>query len=274
MPTDAVLVEAKSPARINQLHEIADYRNLLLELTRKELRLKYRRSNLGILWSLLNPLLMMLVYTLVFSVIARFPIRHYPMLVLPGLLAWNFMGSALTQSANVVVFNQNLVKKVYFPHEVLPLATVGANLINFLLSLLVLIPFLIYFRPPLMASLVLLPLLFLFETAFIAGLALLVSSLNVFFRDIEYLLGILLLMWFFVTPVIYPYSSAVIPHLVRSLLVVNPMTWLLDSYQQILYWGDWPRAAFVLGYGALSLLLLWGGALLFASLKVHFAEEV
>lgn len=274
MPTDAVLVEARAPARINQLREIADYRSLLIELIRKDLRLKYRRSNLGILWSLLNPLLMMLVYTLVFSVIARFPIRHYPMLVLPGLLAWNFMASALTQSANVVVFNQNLVKKVYFPHEVLALATVGSNLVNFLISLVVLVPFIAYFRPPLMISVVLLPLLFAFETAFITGLSLLISALNVFFRDVEYLMGILLLMWFFLTPVIYPYSSPIIPHLVRQLLVVNPMTWLLDSYQRILYWGQWPTAAFFLGFAGLSLLVFAGGAVLFARLKIHFAEEV
>lgn len=254
--------------------ELIRYRSLAFELIRKDLRLKYKRSVLGILWSLFNPLLLMLVYTLVFSTIARFPLKHYPMFLLSGLLAWNFVTNVLSQSVTSIVNNANLVKKVYFPREVLVVGVVGANLVNFMISLLLLVPFIIFFQIHLGPALLFLPLLIILEVAFVLGVAFAVAALDVYFRDIEHLIQVFLLVWFFGTPIIYPYSTSLLSARVRQFLVFNPMTWLMDSYQRVLYWNYWPRADFLLLFGVSAIALLLIGAAVFARLKPSFAEEV
>lgn len=216
----------------------------------------------------------MLVYTLVFSTIARFPLQHYPAFLLSGLLAWNFVTNVLTQSVTSIVHNANLVKKVYFPREVLVVGVVGASLVNFLISLLLLVPFIVVFRVHLGASVLLLPLLILMELAFVLGLALALAALDVFFRDIEHLIQVILLVWFFGTPIIYPYTTTLLSATVKQFLLLNPFTWLMDSYQRILYWGSWPRADFLLMFAIAAVVVLVGGATIFDRLKVTFAEEV
>lgn len=276
--TTRVVVEGQpgwNPGMLaGQLREVLVYRTLLLELVRKDLRGKYKRSSLGIIWSLLNPLLLMLVYTLVFSTIARFPVKNYPMLLLSGLLAWNFLSNALSQSVTAIVNNANLVRKIYFPREVLVASLVGASLVNFVISLLLLVPFILLFRVQLGWPVLLLPLLLLTEVLFVGGLSLLVSAVDVFFRDIEHLIQVLLLVWFFATPVIYPYSSPILSARVRAILLVNPLTWLMDSYQRILYWNLWPRPEFIAGFAAAAMVVALLGALSFQRLKRSFAEEV
>jgi len=125
--------------------ELFRYRSLAFELIRKDLRLKYKRSVLGILWSLFNPLLLMLVYTLVFSTIARFPLKHYPMFLLSGLLAWNFVTNVLSQSVTAIVNNANLVKKVYFPRELLPTAAVLTKLVDLFFGFVILAMLMVYY---------------------------------------------------------------------------------------------------------------------------------
>lgn len=254
--------------------ELIRYRSLAFELIRKDLRLKYKRSALGILWSLFNPLLLMLVYTLVFSTIARFPLKHYPVFLLSGLLAWNFVTNVLTQSVTSIVSNANLVKKVYFPREVLVVGVVGANLVNFMISLLLLVPFLVFFQIHVGAPLLLLPVLILMEIVFVLGVAFAVAALDVFFRDIEHLIQVFVLVLFFGTPIIYPFSTNLLSPKVKQFLIFNPLTWLMDSYQRVLYWNDWPRLDFLLLFGLLSLVVLLAGAAIFARLKGSFAEEV
>jgi ABC-2 type transport system permease protein len=254
--------------------ELFRYRSLAFELIRKDLRLKYKRSVLGILWSLFNPLLLMLVYTLVFSTIARFPLKHYPMFLLSGLLAWNFVTNVLSQSVTAIVNNANLVKKVYFPREVLVVGVVGANLVNFLISLLLLVPFIIVFQIHLGAALVVLPLLIILEVAFVLGVAFAVAALDVFFRDIEHLIQVFLLVLFFGTPIIYPYTTSLLSPKVKQFLLFNPLTWLMDSYQRVLYWNFWPRADFLVLFAITAIAALLIGAAIFARLKPTFAEEV
>jgi lipopolysaccharide transport system permease protein len=257
-----------------QVRELLSYRTLLRELVIREFRAKYKRSWLGVLWSLLNPLLLMLVYTLVFSVIARVKIANYPMLLLPGLLAWNFLSGALGQGVTSVVRHADLIKKVYLPREVLPVATVGANLINFGISLVLLVPFILFFHIHEGWPLLLLPVLIVLEAIFVTGAALLVASLDVYLRDIEHLIQVLLLIWFFATPIIYPYSGGLLSQRVSTILLVNPLTWLMDSYQRILYWNLWPRPEFLAAFTAAALVVLVGGAIIFGRLKWSFAEEL
>lgn len=276
MRTDVALPVRAGPAAVHPgpLRELWAYRSLVGELVRMQLRLKYKRSYLGVAWSLLNPLLLMLVYTLVFSTIARFPVRNYPMLLLPGLLAWNFLNAALSQSVTAVVFNANLVKKVYFPRAALVLGVVGATGISFLLSLLLLIPFILVFHVALGAPLVTLPLLIVLQAVFVTGLALLVACLDVYFRDIEHLIQVLLLVWFFATPVIYPYSGPMLSARLHALLAINPLTWLMDSYQRILYWNLWPRGSFLALFTLAAIVAAALGGAVFSRMQWSFAEEV
>lgn len=229
------------------------FRELIALLVQRDLKVRYKRSVLGMGWTLLNPLLQMVVYTLVFSTIMKVGVPRFPVFLLSGLLPWTLVSVSITGSAHCLLNNQGLIRKVAVPQIVYPLAVVASKLVDLALSLL---PFALLAvamgRPPTLAWLYVLPALVL-ATVFSCGLALLFSSLTVFYRDMRHLIDILIQVWFYVTPVLYPQEFLEkLPYpWMRGLLLANPATPIIRCFQLPLYEGRAPTAA-VLGGAALS----------------------
>ena len=256
-----------------------------MELLRRDLKSRYKGSSLGAFWSLLNPLLYMLVYTVVFSHFMRFKVvgAPYPVYLLSGLLAWNFFSQAITFSAGSVLGNGSIVKKVRFPWVLLTLSAVLAAFVNYLISLALLVPLVIFFHVSLGLPLVVAPAIALTTFVFALGLGLLVASANVFFRDVEYLINIVLQVWFFMTPIIYqlssvlqaPGSDSFLGRVLRATLYINPMTWVVSGFQDVFAFDRWPEHPLGLLYSAaMALVALAVGSWVFHKLRPRFAEEL
>ena len=256
------------------LTALLKYRQLIQSMVARELKARYRGSVLGFFWSFINPLLLLLVYTFVFSYVlpARQPnLDPYALFLFCGILPWTWFSSSILESSNVLIAGGNLIKKVLFPAEVLPIVAVLSNMVHFLLGLPILLLFLIY-EGKLTPTALLLPLPILVQLILTLGLALFVSALTVHFRDIQDLLTHILQVWFFLTPIIYYYGD--IGGTLRQALRLNPMTHVMVSYQQILFdgsFGHWPA---LLKATAVALVVFAVGAFLFNRLRDTLAEEV
>jgi lipopolysaccharide transport system permease protein len=253
------------------------FRALAFSLVAREVRARYRGSVLGFLWTLVNPLLSLLVYAFVFGVMmpgVRAGVEPYPLFLFCGLLPWIWFESAMAESSTSLTASGGLLRKVMFPAEILPLVTVLSGLVNFALGLLVYgAAAAALGRPIVTLSLLALPAVVGVQVAFTAGLALLFSALSVHFRDLRDLLGHVLRLWFFGTPIIYPYAQA--PERFRWVLDLNPLTHLVRAYQSLLFE---PTSAFPYrSLGAVALVALVGlvvGYAVFDRLRDTFAEEV
>jgi lipopolysaccharide transport system permease protein len=263
---------------IRNLAALVRYRGLVQTLVARDLKARYRGSVLGFFWSFINPLLLLLVYSFVFTVVmpGMHPesVRPYGLFFFCGILPWTWFASSLSESANVLISGGNLIKKVLFPAEVLPLVTVLANMVHFALGLPILAAFLIYYRRPLdPIELLWFPIIVFVQFVFTTGLALLVSALTVHFRDIRDILGNVLTLWFFTTPIIYSMQMA--PENLRWVLNLNPMTHLIISYQEVLFYfgphGHWKWLMALLA-GSVGVFLV--GYFVFDRLRDSFAEEV
>jgi lipopolysaccharide transport system permease protein len=218
---------------MRSLAELLAHRGILAALVWRELKARYRGSVLGFLWTLLNPLLLMAIYSLVFSVYVRIDIPKYPIFVFAGLLPWIWFSSSLTAATSSIVEGGALVKRVAFPPQVLPAAALTAGLVNFLLALPLLVAFVLAAGLPLSWGLLAVPVLVAIQYVFTLGLATALAMLSVRFRDLQHLLTNLLTLWFFLTPVIYPVS--LVPESFRPLLWLNPMAPLMVAYQDVFY---------------------------------------
>jgi ABC-2 type transport system permease protein len=254
------------------LQEWYRYREMFVALVARDVRGRYRGSLLGILWSFINPMMQMAVYTVVFSYIFRAGVPNYNVFLFCALLPWMWFTSSLTAGANAIVANGNLVKKIYFPTELLPMVAVTSNLINFLLSLPVLFAFLVAYRYPPSWTWLALPLVIVVQFALTSGFSILLASLNTFYRDVSYLLGVLITMWFYVTPIIYP--ASLVPERLMPLMALNPMFHVVSTYRQILLDGTWPSWQSMSAMLALSMVLLFGSLTIFNRTKFQFAEVV
>jgi lipopolysaccharide transport system permease protein len=264
------------PAKRRLGDELADarrHRDLLQLLVQKDLKVKYKGTALGFIWSLLNPLLMMLVYTVVFSVLVRFEIKRYPVFLLSGLLPWNAFAAATTAATTSLVTNANLVRRVRFPLEFLPVTSVLSTLINLILSLGILVVFALAYRQPLGWPLLALPVLLLLQAVLTTGIALSLAALLVYFRDIEYLVGVVLMAYFFLTPIIYP-LSILNGKRIAFFIELNPMTWLITSYQHVWHDNTWPDPIQLSAFAIFAFMALIVGRLVFRRLQRRFAEEV
>ncbi len=219
--------------------DIYEYRELIWALAMKELRVRYKRSVLGFVWALLNPLLMMIVLTLVFGTIMRFSIDHYAIFLLSMLLPWTFFAQALTYSVESVVGNADLLKKVHIAKVVFPVAAVVSNIVNFLLSLIPLALLVVVLRFPLHWTWIYLPVPMLGLFLFTLGTSLFLAAINVFFRDISHIIQIILSAWFYFSPIIY--SLDFIPAKHRWLFKLNPMLYVLNGFRLSIYYGLLPQ---------------------------------
>lgn len=245
VPTYIFDSEGKSGGVRAKVQELLDYRYLLRNLVKRDLKSRYKNSFLGILWSLLNPLAMMLVFTLLFSVLGRDGAqRQYAIFVLVGLIPWNFFTGSLMRGTSSVVGNSSLVKKVYFPRELLPLSSVLSNLVNFGIAFLVLVLFLYIFGLGLSVHALWVPAILITQIIFTVGLVLLLGGLNVFYRDVLMILEVVVLAWFFLTPVFYSLDVfgdtatlfGVTFDPAQVMRWINPMASIIDGYRTVL-WG-------------------------------------
>ncbi len=247
-------------------------RELIGVLVAKQLKLRYRGSALGFLWTVLNPLLLMLVYTLIVSVYFRVGIEHYPAFLFAGLLPWLWFSSSLQQGVTSILDGAGLVTRSQFPAEVLPVVTLTSNAVNFLLTLPLLFLFLLAFRIKLGAALVALPVLIALEYLLSLGLVLILSALNVYFRDLQHIVLHLLNVLQFLTPVFYPPS--LIPEFLRPWVFVNPLAVLISAYQDVFYFSRLPHWPPLLGVLAFSCVVLWLATAMFTRYKQTFAEAL
>jgi homopolymeric O-antigen transport system permease protein len=265
------------------LVELWQYRELLYNLTLRDLKVRYKNSVLGIAWSLLNPILMMLVFTLVYTVmLGQSDRRDYAALVLCGLLPWNFFSGSIMGGVGSVVNNGYLIKKVYFARAVLPTSIMLSNLVNFLVALPVYFVLAWLLGVRFTPYVLFLPVVVLVEMIFILGMGLLLSAINVFYRDVQQIMEVLILAWFFVTPVIWdvsllPTSRTVMGVEVpvqRLTYILNPMASIIATYRDILYYGRPIGWDFFLRTTITALIVLVIGFFVFNRLKGRFAEEV
>ena len=273
----------------SNLQRLLRYRSLIHTLVVRDLKARYRGSVLGFFWSFANPLLLLMVYTFVFSVVlpARFEgvDENYALFLFCGLLPWIWFSSALTESSNSLLTNGNLIKKVLFPAEVLPVVSVVANMIHFFLALPILFLALGLFasRAPTISELVWVPVVIAVQFLLTLGLGMLLAALTVHFRDIKDLLSNLLTLWFFATPILYPWTLvsdrgpalAGLPPLGKLMMDVNPFTHLAISYQEILFYdGPYGHWKWLLATAVAAAVLFAAGYALFDRLRDSFAEEV
>jgi lipopolysaccharide transport system permease protein len=265
----------------HNLARLVRYRGLIQSLVARELKARYRGSILGVFWSFVNPLLLLSIYSFVFATILpnKDPkTTPYPIFMFCGILPWTWFSSSLLESTGSLISGGNLIKKVLFPAEILPIVSVLANMVHFFLGLLILVAFLVgYQHWPDLGDLPWFPVVVLVQLVFTAGLALMLSALAVHFRDIRDLLSNLLTFWFFATPIIYPYFM---PGLHDHwwywwLLNLNPFAHLAISYQEILFfYGPFGHVKWLLATGLVSILVFLAGYWVFDRLRDSFAEAV
>jgi ABC-type polysaccharide/polyol phosphate export permease len=261
------------------LRQLLRYRALVQSLVARELKARYRGSFLGFFWSFANPLLLLLIYTFVFTRVLPAARGEgspdpYPLFLFCGILPWTWFSSALLESSTVLIAGGNLIRKVLFPAEVLPMVTVGAGLVHFCFGLPILALFAVYFGTPFPGlDLLWLPVVMAVQLILTLGLALIVSALTVHFRDLRDLLANVVTLWFWGTPIVYHLSQ--VPESFRPLLELNPLTHLVVSYQEVLFMAgpfrQWPR---LLVLGALSIVVFGVGYFVFDRLRDTLAEEV
>ena len=264
---------------LHNLRQLFRYRALIQSLVNRELKARYRGSALGFFWSFINPLLLLVVYSFVFTVVlpGQHPdeLQPYALFLFCGILPWTWFSSSLTESANSLMAGGNLIKKVLFPAEILPIVSVLANMVHFFFGLPILLAFLIYFRPTITFVEVLwFPVVVAVQLLFTLGLGLLLAALTVHFRDIKDLLSNLLTLWFFSTPIIY--SMHLAPgNISKAVLNANPFTHLAVSYQEILFYdGPFGHWKWLLALGVASIAQFFFGYFIFDRLRDSFAEEV
>lgn len=254
-------------------HELLAYRTLIKNLVFKDLKLKYRDSVLGFVWSLLNPLITLGVFTLAFRYIMRVQMENYPYFLMVGMLPWNFFAGSLMASTNAVIGNGNLIKKIYFPREILPIATVLFGFAQLALALVVFLPALMFLSGVKVhwTMALFFPLLGL-HVLFTIGLAFVLSAVTTSFRDVAHLTEVALMLLFWLTPIVYPATMA--PSDLRIFFKASPLAAFAMAYQDVLFWGRLPEPM------VLSTLVIWTpavlllGHMIFRWYSPTFAEEV
>jgi len=251
---------------------LLEYGELVRNLTIKEFKLRYRNSVLGFVWSLLNPLAMMIILTLVFSTLLRVGIENFPVFLLPALLAWRFFSISTSMSLSSVIGNSPLVTKIYFPRWLLVLSSNLANLIGSSLEFAALFPLLIFLGMKITYIALLLPVILVFEFILIIGVSLVLAPLNVYYRDVNQVWDIALQIGFFLCPIIY--SISLIPERYVLAYSLNPMTRVIESIRKTLYYSTLPTLADFTIILVSGLILLLVGYLVFRKLEPRFAEEI
>ena len=257
---------------MKNLIEIFKYRQMLYTLVRKDLRTRYKASFLGFLWTFLNPLLMLIVYSIIFPYLLRIKVENYAIFLFVALLPWLYFSTSVLTSSTCIVANSNLVKKIYFPRTIIPLSVAISGLINMFLSYLIVIPVLLITRFFPTVNVLYFPILFAVEFLLVTGFTLFASCLTVYFRDLEHILGVILLAAFYATPVLY--NLDMLPEKFQRLSLLNPMSTIVSGFRDIFYYRRAPNLVHLVYVGLFSVVLIVAGIMLFNKLQRRFAEEV
>jgi lipopolysaccharide transport system permease protein len=247
-------------------------RDLLRELVVRDMKLRYKRSMLGIAWSLINPLAQLLILVFLFQRALRLDIPNYPSFAFTGVLAYNWFQASLFLAAGAITDNRELIKRPRFPAAVLPVVTVTTNFIQFLLALPILLLFIVLDGGKLTGAVLALPVVIMIEFLLILALGYLVATFQVTFRDTQHLLDVLLRLFFFLTPVFY--AASAIPEPYQILYRLNPVAHLITAYRTILLLGDLPDFRTLLILGVFAAGLLWLGYTVFVRASHRFVEEL
>lgn len=254
-----------------KLRELWQYREMTASLVKKDLQGRYRGSVLGFLWTFLNPLLQLLVYTLVFSVILNSGIPHYSLHLFVALVPWIFFASSLTTGARLVLDQKNMIKKIYFPREVLPLAYTLSSFCNMLFSFVIIFAVIAVTGIGVRFSVLpwLIPVM-LIQLLLVLGMNLITSAVTVYFRDFEHMMGVVSMAWMYLSPVVY--GIEFVPESWRRIYLLNPMAPLILSYRRILYEQAAPEAKLLLPALGMSAAVFAAGCFIFSRLQRRFAE--
>jgi len=255
-----------------KLKKLYSYRHALLGMALKQLKAKYTASFLGIFWAVINPLLVMSAISFVFTVIFKVEIKNFPLFILSGIYPWLFFSTALSEASSAILNRQTILRQFNLPREILPLSSCLSNFINFLIGWFVIYPVFLFFNPRIIIFLPLLVFIFLLNFIFLCGLSLSLSILNIFFRDLEHMLGTLLMFWLWVTPVFY--SINMIPEKFRWICNLNPLTPYIVSYSDVLYQGIMPSFTTLIGIFLLAVVSIISGWLLFLRLETEILKRI
>lgn len=262
----------QNPA-LEELREIWRYRDLLQLLVVTSIKSRYKRSTLGIIWTLLNPLLNTIVLSIVFSFFfSRFSTENYPLYILSGLLLWNFFSQTTLHSMNKLIWGSSLIKRIYVPRTIFAVSVVGNGLVNLLLGFIPLVLVMLVTRSPFTLALLSLPLAILLISMFTLGLSLFLSTISVYFVDLVDMFGILLSIWFYLTPIIYPES--IVPEPFMILLKLNPLYYFLEIFRVPILAGQWPSSTAIIISTVLAFIVLVLGWVTFTRRANEFAYRI
>ncbi len=257
---------------MNFINELYSYREFLKTSIQKEFRGKYKKSFLGVLWSFISPLCQLLIYAIVFPFILKNNISNYTVFLIVALMPWTFFNGTIIQSAACIVNNAGIVKKVYFPREILPISIVTSNLINFLITQIIVVIALLISGVGIGKSIVVFPIVVLLQYIFQLGLAFIFSAITVFIRDVEYIINIFMMLMFYLCPIVY--NADMIPERFLKFFKLNPMFHIISYYRTILYSKDIPDMLDVGKVFAVCVGILVIGYQIFKKLQKKFAEEL
>ena len=257
---------------IQSLKDIFFYKEMIRNLIRKDLRGRYKGSLLGFFWTILNPILQLVVYTFLFSLVLRTGIDKYYLFLFVALVPWLFFSSCLVGGSGIILGQKDLVKKIYFPLEVLPIAHVCSNFVNMLLSFIVIFVVVIFAGNGITTAILYLPIVMIVEFVLCLGVAFITSAITIYFRDMEQILGILGMAWMYLTPIMY--SVDMVPVEFHNIFLINPMSPIILAYRSILYYGQAPEITVLIHGLLLGLVVLVIGFVLFHKLKRRFVEEL
>lgn len=257
---------------MNVFKNIYNYRELLKTNVKKEIRGKYKNSILGVMWSFLNPLLQLVVYSVIFGALLAGGDKTYTIYICVALIPWTYFTGAITQSSFTIIGNGNIIKKVFFPREILPISVVTSGAVNFVISTIIILAFLIFSGLGLTPYILLYPFVLLVQYLLILGISFILSSVTVYFRDLEHIVGIVLLAAFYGTPIVYKLEQ--LPQNLQTLMKLNPMTHIINGYRDIFYYQQMPDMKSLFILLAISTILTVVGYMIFQKLQKGFAEEL
>ena len=252
--------------------ELYQYREFLKSNIKKDIRGKYKGSFLGVLWSFVNPLLSVLVYAIVFPYIMRMKVENYLIYLITGVIPWTFFVISINQGMTSILHNANIIKKVYFPRIILPISVVTSGVVNFLISCLIIVIFVLFSGIGFSLNILWLPLIILTQYILLLGIVFILSAINLYIRDIEYIVGFVLNMMFYITPILY--SPDIIPESLKWAIKINPMAHIISGYRSVFYAKETPNLMYlgIVFLGSTILMLI--GYKIFNKLEKGFAEEV
>jgi lipopolysaccharide transport system permease protein len=268
-----VVIESRRGSLVVNLRDLWQYRDLLYILTLRDIKVRYKQTVLGILWAIIQPLFMMIIFTLFFGKLAKIPSDGipYPLFAYAGLLPWTFFSNALNSSGNSLVGNSSLITKVYFPRMIIPIAAVGSGLLDFVISFGLLVLLMLYYGVGFSPNILMLPILTLLTALLTIGIGMWISALNVKYRDVRYALPFLIQLWMFATPIIYP--SSLIPEKWRWLFRINPLTGLIEGYRSAIFGKPFDLIGLGISIFFIFIVLIYS-AYTFRQMERSFADIV